>query len=308
MAYLLFTALTVLESLAFAQTSDAHVAALNRMMATVNAGDAAGYARLYTPEAIISIYGTGELKGRAAIEAHEVELLRQFPGARLAFSDVWLDGPRAVVRYAINAPTPKGPSMGHEGLLFFHFDASGAITEEHRYQDSLTPMAQLGVLRAPAFRALPDLPAEFSRHVAARSPGEKTNGSIVTDMFAAMNAGRQSAAQSFFAADATINELFLPQPFAGNDAPAAWLKTWADAAPGMILTVTTILPIGDFVLIEGVARGSLERPLGLVPAAGRPFAVRRGFIIRLHHSRISSVAAFMNAKELAEAVGSWPIK
>ena len=72
--------------------------------------------------------------------------------------------------------------------------------------------------------------------------------------------------------------------------------------PGTILNVTTMLPIGDFVLVEGVARGSLTRALGLVPAAGRPFAVRRGFIIRLHNSRISSVAAFMNGKELAGAV------
>jgi uncharacterized protein (TIGR02246 family) len=307
-AYLLFTALTVVGLLAFSQSSDAQLAALHRMMTTVNAGDAAGYAGLYAPEAIITIYGTGELKGRAAIEAHEVDLLRQYPGARLAFSDVWQDGPRAVVRYAINAPTPKGPSMGHEGLLFFRFDASGAITEEHRYQDSPTPMAQLGALRAPAFRAVPDLPAALTRHAATRSPGEKTNASIVTDMFAAMNAGRQSASQSFFADDAAIDELFLPQPFARKDAPAAWLKTWADAAPGMILNVTTMLPIGDFVLVEGVARGSLTRALGLVPAADRPFAVRRGFIIRLHNSRISSLVGFMNGKELAEAVGSWPIK
>ena len=239
---------------------------------------------------MITIYGTGELTGRAAIEAHEVDLLRQFPGARLAFSDVWQDGARAVVRYAINARIATGQSMGHEGLLFFRFDASGAIAEEHRYQDSLTPMAQLGALRAPAFRAVPDLPAALSRHVAAHSPGEKTNGSIVTDMFAAMNAGRQSAAQSFFDVDATIDEVFLPQPFAGKDAPAAWTKTWADAAPGTSLNVTTMLPIGDFVLVEGVARGSLTRALGMVPAADRPFTVRRGFIIRLHNSRISSLA------------------
>lgn len=308
MALLLLAVVTIAAALAPAQAADAQLAALNRMMTTVNAGDAAGYARLYAPDAVITIYGTGELKGRAAIEAHEVELLRQFPGARLAFSDVWQDGQRAVVRYAINARVATGQVMGHEGLLFFRFDASGAILEEHRYQDSLTPMAQLGALHAAAFRAPPALPAAIITHAAARSPAEKLNGAIVSDMIAAMNAGRSSAAQAFFAADATIDEVFLPQPFAGKDAAATWLRIWAEAAPGMTLDASTILPIGDDVLIEAVARGSLARGIGVLPAAGRSFAVRRGFIMRVGNGNITGVVAFINGKELAEAVGSWPLK
>jgi uncharacterized protein (TIGR02246 family) len=289
-----------------AQPADAQLAALNQMMVTVNGGDAAGYARLYAPDAVITIYGTGELKGRAAIEAHEVELLRQFPGARLAFSDVWQDGPRAVVRYMINARTVSGQTMGHEGLLFFRFDTSGAITEEHRYQDSLTPMAQLGALRGAAFRAPPLLPATFTTHVAGRSPQEKSNAAVVAELFTAINAGRQSDAQSLFAANAAIDEVFLPQPFTGTDASAAWLKTWADA--GTKLAITTLLPIGADVLVEGAARGTLARTLGPVPASTRPFSARRGFVIRLSNGKIASVAAFVNGKELAESTGSWPIK
>ncbi len=308
MAILLLAVLTAAAALAPAQRADAQLAALNRMVTTVNAGDAAGYARLYAPDAVIRIYGTGELTGRSAIEAHEVELLRQFPGARLAFSDVWQDGPRAVVRYAINARVATGQSMGHEGLLFFRFDASGAILEEHRYVDSLTPMAQLGAVRAAAFRAPPSLPAAIVDHVAARSRTEQQNGAIVSDMIAAMNAGRASAAQALFAADATIDEVFLPQPFTGKDAASTWLRTWAEAAPGMTLDVSTILPVGDHVLIEAVARGSLARGIGLVPHAARPFAVRRGFIMHVGNGKITGVVGFINGKELAEAVGSWPLK
>jgi uncharacterized protein (TIGR02246 family) len=304
----LMVLLTIVGHLALiiAQPADAQLAALNQMMATVNAGDAAGYARLYAPDAVITIYGTGELKGRAAIEAHEVELLRQFPGARLAFSDVWQDGRRAVVRYMINARTATGQAMGHEGLLFFRFDTAGAITEEHRYQDSLTPMAQLGALRATAFRAPPPLPATFTTHVAGRSPQEQSNAAVVADLFAAINAGRQSEARSLFAADAAIDEVFLPQPFTGTDAPGAWLQAWADA--GTKLDVATLLPIGADVLVESAARGTLARNLGLVPASTRPFSIRRGFIIRLRNGEITSVAAFVNGKEIAESTGSWPIK
>ena len=68
---------------------DQHVTALTEMIQTVNPGDATRYARLYAQDAVITIHGSGELKGRGAIEQHEVELLREFPGARLAFYTIW---------------------------------------------------------------------------------------------------------------------------------------------------------------------------------------------------------------------------
>ena len=64
---------------------DRQISAVTEMMQAVNAGDAKRYARLYAQDAVIMIHGSGELKGRGAIEQHEVELLREFPGARLAF-------------------------------------------------------------------------------------------------------------------------------------------------------------------------------------------------------------------------------
>src|SRR5438093_11180833 len=88
------------------------VAALREMVRAVNAGEADKYARLYAENAVITLPGTGELKGRQAIEEHEVELLRQFPGARLGFYDVWQEGPLVVVHYAVNGRTPAGQPMG----------------------------------------------------------------------------------------------------------------------------------------------------------------------------------------------------
>jgi hypothetical protein len=51
--------------------------------------------------------------------------------------------------------------MGHEGLLFYRLHPSGLIEEERRYLDSLTPMAQLGLLGALPARPLPTLPTEM---------------------------------------------------------------------------------------------------------------------------------------------------
>src|ERR1700730_12596799 len=72
---------------------DRQIATLTEMVNAVNAGDAKRYATLYAQDALITIYGSGELKGRGAIEQYEVELLREFPVARLAFYAVWQKGP-----------------------------------------------------------------------------------------------------------------------------------------------------------------------------------------------------------------------
>jgi hypothetical protein len=60
---------------------DRQIMALTEMVNAVNVGDAKRYAGLYAQDAVITIYGSGELKGRGAIEQHEVELLREFPTA-----------------------------------------------------------------------------------------------------------------------------------------------------------------------------------------------------------------------------------
>jgi uncharacterized protein (TIGR02246 family) len=91
---------------------DRQITALNEMMNAVNAGDAKRYARLYAQDAVITIYGGGELKGRSAIEQYEVELLREFPGTRLAFYSVWQKGALAVVHYGGQRTDSRRPVDG----------------------------------------------------------------------------------------------------------------------------------------------------------------------------------------------------
>src|SRR5688572_11999967 len=85
-------ALTIALGAVLRSQEDGAVAVLRRMLTTVNAGDARGYAALYAPSAIITIYGSGQLTGRRAIEQHEVALLKQFPGTGFAMYDIWRAG------------------------------------------------------------------------------------------------------------------------------------------------------------------------------------------------------------------------
>jgi 4-amino-4-deoxy-L-arabinose transferase-like glycosyltransferase/ketosteroid isomerase-like protein len=282
------------------------VAALEEMMRAVNAGDAKAYARLYADEAVITIHGSTPLEGRDAIEKYEIELLRQFPGSRLAFYSAWLSGRSAVVHYGVNGRTPAGVAMGHEGLLFFQFDASGLIEDERRYLDSFTPMAQLGVLGTGPTRALPTLPESLTVHVANGTSEEKANVAIVQATFAALDAKDRSRFLSSLAPDMALDDLTNPQPFVGRRGADTWFTTWTTAVPEARTEITAIVGIGEFVLAESIVHGTLAGTLGRVSAENKSFMIHRGAIAQLKDERLTRLSVFTNGQELARAVGQWP--
>jgi uncharacterized protein (TIGR02246 family) len=289
-----------------ARMEDRQVAALREMTDAVNAGDAARYARVYADDATITIFGSSELAGRAAIEAHEVGLLREFPGARLAFHDVWQDGERAAVHYAVTGKTPQGKVMGHEGLLFYRFQPSGLVAEERRYLDGLTPMAQLGALGSVPARSLPALPSRMTAHLAQGSPEEHANRDNAAMALAALDSGDETAFESGFARDAMLDELMLLRPFAGPSSVREYFRTWSGAVGSARSEVGASLVAGDTVLFEVVLSGALTAALGGVSAPNQRFRVHRALLVRLDHGKITRFMSFINGKELAQAVGQWP--
>jgi ketosteroid isomerase-like protein len=282
------------------------VAALLEMTRAVNAGDAAAYARLYALDAVITIHGSGVLSGRDAIQDHESELLREFPGARLAFHSVWQDGLSAAVHYAVNGRTASGQSMGHEGLLFYRFAPSGLIESESRYLDSLTPMAQLDVIGPPA-RALPRLRDGLESLVVTRLAKELDNVATARAWLAALDAEDEAAFLSRVAEDAVLDEMIDAGPLVGRPRLKAWFKRWTGAFSGATTELSNVLGVGDFVLVETVLRGTLTGPLGRVRASNDMVTLHRALILRVTDGKLARITAFMNGKELAQAAGQWPL-
>jgi ketosteroid isomerase-like protein len=285
---------------------DRPLATLHEMIRAVNAGEADAYARCYAEDAVITIHGGDVQRGRSAIEAYEKELLRDYPGTRLAFFDVWRKGSQAVVRYGVNGRTPAGRAMGHEGLLFYRFDPAGFITDEKRYLDSVTPMAQLGLLGPYPSRALPALPRDMSVHLAGDSTTEDGNAALARQTMAALDSGDVGAFLDGFAEDAVLDDLSEPVPAAGKARVKAWFERWTGAVDGARSEIGTVLAVGDAVLMETVGHGVLRKPLGRLVPSRHEFAVHRGVIARVRAGKISGLTVFMNGKELAQAVGQWP--
>ena len=284
-------------------------AALWEMLRAVNAGEAAAYARVYAEDAVITIHGTGVLSGRGAIEAHEVELLREFPGTQLAFYDFWQDGLAVVVHYGVNGRTPGGQAMGHEGLLFYRFDSAGLVKEERRYLDSATPMAQLGLLGAAPARPLPmlrTLPGTMQAHIKGTSPREEANAALVRTTFGALDARDEAGFLAGIAENGVLDDLSETSPSAGKTNVKGWFDRWTRAAAGARTEITTLAAIGEDVLVETIVRGRLQAPLGRLTPSDRPFALHRAAIVQMKDDRIAHLAVFMNTKELAQAVRQWP--
>jgi pimeloyl-ACP methyl ester carboxylesterase/ketosteroid isomerase-like protein len=283
-----------------------HLAVLRRMIATVNAGDAAGYARLYATDALITIYGGQAIKGRPAIEQYEVGLMREFPGTRLAFYSVWQAPPIAVVHYGVNGATADRRSMGHEGLLFFRFDAAGAIVDERRYLDSATPMAQLGALGPTPTRPMPVLPGDLTGYTLRNSALENANVALVKRVLGGIEARALDPFLAGLAPTITIDELMLPAPFVGKSNAGRWLEAWSGAVGDLRHEVTRIQGIDDHVLVETIARGTLSAPIGRLGASTTPFAAHRAFVVQIKDGAIARLLSFVNSKEIAEATGQWP--
>jgi hypothetical protein len=279
-----------------------HVTALRQMIATVNAGDAAGYAKLYADTATITIYGGEKISGREAIEKYEVGLMRQYPGTRLAFSEVWQLAPMAIVHYGVNGKAGGGAAMGHEGLLFFRFGRSGLIAEERRYLDSATPMAQLGAFGKVETRSLPQLPRDLATYSVQSPAGNDPNVPVVRLALQAIESNNVGAFMRQAAPSIIVDDLMLPAPFNGNDI-SRWFATWSNVEPGPYHRVTNTFAGSDYVILETAMSGWLKGPIGRLSASPKPFTVHAAWIAQLQDRKIVKLTRFLNSKELADATG-----
>jgi uncharacterized protein (TIGR02246 family) len=281
------------------------VATLRRMRDAVNSGDARAYAATYASDASLTIYGGARLQGRAAIEEYELGLLRAHPRTRFELSAIWVHGSDVVARYGVVTPPGAGPATGHEGLLFLRFDEQGAITAERRYLDSLTPMAQAGLLRGAAARDLPTLAAD--PRIAVAGPAQNgSNRAAVAAILAALDSGDAASLLPLVHDDVALDEVMLARAFAGKSGALAWLRTWQEAVSDRRTELVRAIEVGDFVLAEMIAHGRLNGSIGALAPAGKPFAVHRAAIVEFRGGLIGGITVFTNGRELAEQTGQWP--
>ncbi len=125
---------------------------------TVNSGDAAAVARLYTEDAIMIMPGEPEpIQGRKAIEENQAALFRAMPDFKVEFTLILISGDHVtfegVGRGTFTGPlaSPEGdiPPTGSSVEIKFVFIAKvtkeGLIEEDRTYFDTADFRRQLGL-------------------------------------------------------------------------------------------------------------------------------------------------------------------
>jgi hypothetical protein len=79
---------------------------------------------------------------------------------------------------------------------------------------------------------------------------------------------------------------------------------------GRVAILDTDISIGEGFCAPGtrVFVGMPDEIEGQVAASGRPFDIHRGALVRFDGGRIAQIVWFMNRRELATAVGQWPLR
>ena len=130
----------------------------DNVMKTVNSGDAAAIARLYTEDAIMIMPGEPEpIQGRKAIEENQAAFFRAMPDFKVEFTLILISG-NHIVFEGISRGTHTGPLASPEGEIpptgssveiKFVFIAKvtqeGLIEEDRTYFDTAEYMRQLGL-------------------------------------------------------------------------------------------------------------------------------------------------------------------
>jgi steroid delta-isomerase-like uncharacterized protein len=123
--------------------------------AAINAHDAKAYSALFAPDATVTEYGLGEVKGREAIAAGLQGALDGFPDYQFGVSRIYVKNDVLVQEWVMtgtnkgifNGAPPTGKTIGVKGASVLTFTADGLIKTERRYFDTGEVLSQLGLTR-----------------------------------------------------------------------------------------------------------------------------------------------------------------
>jgi steroid delta-isomerase-like uncharacterized protein len=116
-----------------------------------NAHDSDAVAAVFAEDAVVREVGMQEMRGRDAVRARAVALLRAFPDLRLERIELVIDGDRHADRWILSGThqgelfgmSPTGRRVRIEGATFTRLGPDGLVAEDVHLSDLAGLMAQL---------------------------------------------------------------------------------------------------------------------------------------------------------------------
>jgi predicted ester cyclase len=275
----------------------------------------------YAEDAASDIVDSGRpvIQGRAAIIANNKQEVPAFPdrrgelklvlanGAHLAGVALWTgthDG---------DLPGPDGKAIPatHKkfGLYLVHtgeLDPTGArIVSDAVYSDDATLMAQLGLSKAPARKALAPSGAAPTVVIARNDDTERKNMAAFQTMIDLVNKHDLKAFADGLADDYKLIDVTMPADLAKKPAVAS-LAQYIKAFPDMTLTADSTWAAGDYVAAAGTFTGTNKGTMpemGITKPTGKAVKVRFFEIVKFENGKAKEDWQFFNGAAFGSQLG-----
>lgn len=278
----------------------------------LNGHDPKKFASVYANDAVITVAGLNEVRGRDAIAANMAEWFETFKDIKLGFSRVWVKGDTMVLEWVINGKHHgelfgvKGTEqpIGHYGLSVVTFDQDGKVARENRYGELGAVMTQIGGKGAKAKpRPIPPVPAAPETIAAKGTPEEDKNLDAAKALFGALESKKEADFVAAVTDDVEHDGLLHLETGKGKDEAKKFFKQFTTAFPDAKFEVTKAQTIGDYAIVESTMKATQKGPLGSIAATKKPVAVHLVDIVRVKDGKVARAWTYQNSVELQQQLG-----
>lgn len=287
--------------------------------AAFNAKDMAKLLACYNDSATSEDVDSGmpPANGKAALEGMVKSYFKAFPDQTGELQLVIASG-KTVVGVGLIKGTNSGPMPGpggempatnkKVGLLMGHVIEfqDGKAQKELSYMDAGTMMAQLGVSKGPARKAIEKGVEAPVVVVATGSDAEKANLELMAKGMAAYNAKDAKALEDMYADDAILSQQFAPQDAVGKKAIMKVHKETWKAFSDFKIENTKALAAGDYLVSFTTYSGTNDGPypsMKIWRKTGKPVHGQALEILKLENGKVKQHWMFANGMAFAMQLG-----
>lgn len=282
--------------------------------AAMNAHDAKRFSELFAPDATVSEYGLGEVKGHEAIVGGLQKAFDAFPDFKIGVSKVFVKNDVVVQEWVMtgtnngefNGAKPTNKTIGIRGADVFTFTPDGFIKQAHRYFDTSTVSAQLGLAKAPT-RPVATLPSgEPEWHIAKGTPEEDKLVELAKTITGAYEKNSDAEFLGALSENVSWFNVTLPKDIGGKVGAKQFFGMFTKAFPDAKFSSGALFGVDDVVVSESSMTATHAGPLGPLKPTKKPVTMHGLDIMVVKDGKLASGASYSNSLELLAQEGLLP--
>jgi uncharacterized protein (TIGR02246 family) len=275
-------------------------------LAAINGHDAKKFSENFAADAVVTVYGEGEFKGREAIAAELEPWFKAVPDFKLSITRVFVKGDVVVGEWVATGTNtgelmgdkPTKKPVGIRGVTIDWFTPEGLVKQEHRYFDMATFMGQIGKGKGAPFRPVATAPTgEPELHAAKGTPEEDKIVEIAKGVYASFE---KKAEADFLGA--TDDKVSWSDQMAPKDTGKAEMKkffqTYTKAIPDVKVSGETVFAADGFAVAEFTMSGTQSGAIGPLKASKIPLAFHGVDIVELKDGKAVKGVTYGNTFEI----------